>query len=143
MKILKGAWTGVLVLVIWYGCSPTMALYDQATFDKTISVKVDILDLMDSAVRPYQTQLGTIRTVNLELLKLYEYEKNRPNNSITIAQFHILMDSSSNGHLYTSFLKLWSTEKVLKSAYIEAKKEQIGKALDQIEMLESKKIRKT
>ena len=71
----------ILIITIFYGCalfSPTMSSFDQQAYSLTTSTKVDVLNMMDSAIYSYQSQIKNIKAVNSELLKLYEYEKNRP-----------------------------------------------------------------
>jgi hypothetical protein len=131
----------VIIMGAFNGCAPTMSMFDQTAYTNTTALKIDVLDLMDSATRPYLSQVNNIRTVNKGLLKLYEYNRNRPKNQITNAQFHVLMDSTDKGHLYISFLRLWQKKSVLDTLYINAKKQQISQTFDYISGLESKKIK--
>ncbi len=134
--------TGMVALS---GCAifaPTMSPYDQQAYAQTISTKVDVLNMMDSAIYSYQSQLKNIKEVNSELMKLYEYEKNRPKNTATLIQFHILLDSTKGGSEYIPFLRLWKKKSTLDSSYIAGKKTEIGQAFDMISKLENGKSKK-
>ena len=135
----------ILIITIFYGCalfSPTMSSFDQQAYSLTTSTKVDVLNMMDSAIYSYQSQIKNIKAVNSELLKLYEYEKNRPKNTATLAQFHVLLDSSKAGTLYIPFLNLWKKKSTLDSSYIAGKRTQISQAFDLISKLEIGKSKK-
>lgn len=75
----------------------------------------------------------------LELDKAYEYERGRPLNQDTIAQWDLLRDP--NRDLLGGFLSEWKQDGPLKPVYIKRKKAQIGKAFDEIILLESGKIK--
>lgn len=131
-----------MALPLICGCNlftPTVAGYDQYAYTQTTSLKVDALNLMDSAVDDYQSQIKNIALVKTNIQKLYEYEKNLPKNDITLKQWNILTDTT--GHLWGGFLIRWRNEKKLHKAYIDDKKQLIGEAFDQIAELESKKIK--
>ena len=131
-----------LIILTIYGCNlftPTISSYDQYAYSQTTALKVDVLNLMDSAVGDYQSQIKAIVIVKTNIEKLYEYEKNLPKNDITLKQWQFMTDTS--GHLWSGFLIRWRNEKKLHKAYIDDKKELIGEAFDQIAELESKKIK--
>lgn len=71
--------------------------------------------------------------------KIYEYEKNRPKNEITIQLWDKLVNK--NGHLLGGFLNRWETDTKLGETYIVEAKKLIDKAFDQIAGLESKKLK--
>jgi hypothetical protein len=75
--------------------------------------------------------------------KAYEYEKNRPKNTITTEMWQEMIDS--NGHLMGGFLTFWKNKndknEALSIAHIRNQKESIGEAFDHIAQLESKKIK--
>ena len=131
----------LLVTTAW-SCNlfaPTISSYDQYAYTQTTSVKVDALNLMDSAVYNYQSEIKSINTVKTNIQKLYEYEKNRPENKITLTQWQILIDT--NGHLFGGFLVLWRKEKTMKKPFIDDLKKIVDSTFDQIAKLESKKIK--
>ncbi len=65
------------------GCKlfvPTMSTYDQNAYSQTTSLKVDALNIMDSAVEGYDLHKKSVAAVNTSIQKLYSYEKNLPKN---------------------------------------------------------------
>jgi outer membrane cobalamin receptor len=137
----------LVVMVTMFGCnifSPTMSSYDSYAYSQTTSLKVDALNLMDSATSNYQSQVKSILTVNTSLQKLYSYVKNLPKNDITAKQWQILLDTNATattGHLFGGFIVRWRNEKKLSRAFINGEKVLVGEAFDQIAELESKKIK--
>ena len=84
--------------------------------------------------------LNTFRnTQNICLIKIYEYEKNRPKNEITVKMWEKLMNE--NGHLLGGFLLKWEQQGKQSEVFITESKKIIGPAFDQIAQLESKKIK--
>jgi len=94
---------------------------------------------MDLAVEDYSTHKNEAKNVITNLDKIYEYEKNRPKNTITLKMWDKLRDTSAN--LFLGFMRRWEKEGQLKQAFIVNSKEQVGEAFDRIAQLESKKIK--
>jgi hypothetical protein len=130
-----------VAVAIFWGCNilgPTIASYDQYAYTQTTSLKVDALNLMDSAVYDYQSEVKNVATVKLNIQKLYEYDKNRGKNGITVKQWQILMDT--NGHLFGGFLIRWRNSGKLKKPFIDNVKALVDSSFSQIAKLESRKI---
>ena len=130
----------IAFLVLIYGCglfNPVISSFDQYAYVQTTSIKVDALNLMDSAITDYTSHVKSVASVQTNLQKLYEYEKNRPKNELTVRQLDILMDTT--GNLFGGFIIRWKKEKKLGQAFILGAKKQVGSAFDQIALLESKK----
>ena len=119
-------------------CS-TISTYDQAAYEHATSAKVDTLALIDKGTESYSAHEKEIVAVTTELEKAYEYDRGRPLNKITVAQWTILLDPDRN--LVGGFLKMWKTKGSLGATFVAEKKAQIGKAFDQIIGLESGKIK--
>jgi hypothetical protein len=119
-------------------CS-TISTYDQAAYEHATSAKVDTLALMSKATESYSAHEKEIATVTTELEKAYEYDRGRPLNKITVAQWSILLDPERN--LVGGFLKAWKSKGSLGATFVTEKKDQIGRAFDQIIGLESGKIK--
>jgi len=125
----------------FWGCNlmgPTIASYDQYAYIQTTSLKVDALNLMDSAIYSYQSEIKNVATVKINIQKLYEYDKNRAKNGITVKQWQILMDT--NGHLFGGFLIRWRNSGKLKKAFIDDVKAIVDSSFSQIARLESRKV---
>ncbi|HUZ58273.1 MAG TPA: hypothetical protein VMU83_05780 [Hanamia sp.] len=129
-----------IVFSLLYGCA-TISNFDQYAYTQATSIKVDAMNTMSLATDKYADHLQEIANVQTEMNKLYEYEKNRPKNTITTKMWEKMIDTS--GHLYGGFIQHWKSEKKLRPAFIENEKELIAKSFDQIAELESKKIKQS
>jgi len=128
----------MLVLMVPIGCAPTLSLYDQYAYTQTTSIKVDVLNLMDLATEDYQSHVKDITSVNTEIQKMYEYDKGRTKDSLTIKQWNILVDPKN---LYGRFLNDWKTSGHLSATFIGDKKTNVTAAFDEIVKLENGKNR--
>lgn len=113
------------------------AVYDQYSYQKTIEIKVEAENLIDKATTPYTDHLQDIGELGLEIQKILEYEKNKPNNEITYAMWQILADKDKN--LLVGFFKRWKDKGQLNSFFVEEAKTQIMEAMDLLITFESKK----
>ena len=131
----------VATLILFSSCSifsPTISSYDSYSYIQTTSIKVDAINLMDMATEDYQLHQKEIASVQSNIQKIFEYEKHRPKNEITVKQWGILADSSG---VLGRFIIKWRTEKTLGKVYIDDKKKNVAFVFDQIAELESKKIK--
>lgn len=131
--------TAMIVLMLSYVSCVSISSFDQYAYAQTTSVKVDGINLMDLAKDDFSTHQASVRDYQTKLQKVYEYEKNRPKNDITIKLWDKLIDP--NGHLLGGFLSRWEKEKKLNETFINEEKKLVDKAFDQISGLESKKIK--
>jgi len=125
-------------LVALVGCA-TISNFDQQAYIYTTSVKVDAINIMDLATTDYTAHSKEVKELQTQLQKIYEYEKNRPKNEITLKQWDILLDPE--GHLLGGFIKRWESQKTLSKTFVIEAKKLVDKAFDQIAGLESKKIK--
>lgn len=126
---------GILILILLLpaflqGCAPTISLYDQYAYTQSTSIKVDALNIMGMATDSFQVHKKEVDNLNVELQKIYEYDKNLPKNTITTQQWEILMDP--NAHLLGAFLKRWQSETKEDSLYVSLKKNQVSDAFDKV-----------
>ncbi len=128
----------IIVLLGYSGCV-TISPFDQYAYAQTTSIKVDALNLMDLANDDFSKHQSGVIEFETKLRKVYEYEKNRPKNEISVKLWDILIDTS--GYLLGGFLSRWKKENELNVAFINNEKDLVGKAFDQISGLESKKIK--
>jgi hypothetical protein len=127
MKKLKLLLIPVLFLIV--SCSSTKtALYDQYSYQKTTELKVVSSQLMDLAITPYPNHKAEVEKLLLDIDKLTEYEKNKPNNDITFAMWKVLSDKEKN--LLTGFFKRWEQKGTLSQTFLEESKKQIMEAID-------------
>jgi hypothetical protein len=128
----------IFVIFSFVGCA-TISSFDQYAYIQTTSIKVDALSIMDLAKDDYKINEKYVKEFQSKLQKVYEYEKNRPKNEITLQLWDKLLDT--NGHLLGGFIKRWETDQKLNETFIIEEKKLVDKAFDQISGLESKKIK--
>ena len=114
------------------------ASFDQYAYAQTTAAKVEAIDLISNATQNVSGFTDRIRDVDLKLKKIYEYEKNRPNNGITVKMWELLLDPEKR--LYGGFIKRWQTDSTLSKAFVEEASKLIGSGFDKVAELESKKI---
>jgi hypothetical protein len=138
MKPVK-RFSGLLLplLFLLNSCVST-ASFDQYAYAQTTAAKVEAIDLMSNATQNVSGFTDQIRDVDLKLKKIYEYEKNRPKNGVTVKMWDLLLDPGKN--LYGGFIKRWQTDSTLSKTFIEEAKKLIGSGFDKVAELESKKI---
>jgi hypothetical protein len=129
----------MVVFILSYFSCVSISSFDQFAYAQTTSVKVDGLNLMDKATEDFSSHQESVSQYKTQLQKVYEYEKNRPKNEITIKLWDKLLDP--NGHLLGGFLNRWEKEKKLSATFITEEKKLVDQAFDQIAGLESKKIK--
>jgi hypothetical protein len=125
-------------LVSVFGCA-TVSSFDQYAYTQTTSLKVDALNTMELATTDFASNEKAVQELQTNLQKVYEYEKNRPKNEITLKMWDVILNP--DGHLLGGFIKRWKNEKKLNAVFIQEEKKMVGEAFDQIAGLESHKIK--
>jgi hypothetical protein len=138
-KLKPTAFLLVVMLALATGACSTISYYDRAAYEHAVNAKVDTLALMDKATDSYEEHQKEIESLMTELDKAYEYDRGRPFNTITVAQWNILRDPDRN--LLGGFLTVWKARGALNSMFVAEKKGQIADAFDQIIQLESGKLK--
>lgn len=113
------------------------AVYDQYSYQQTISVKVESEALIDKATDSFSSHKAEVNDLILDLKKLVEYEKNKPNNEITYAMLKLMADQDKS--LLAGFLKRWEDEQQLSQVFTNEAKVQIMEAFDLIIKYEANK----
>ncbi len=113
------------------------AVFDQYSYQKTTELKVETLMLMENASLPFENHKETVMELLLDIEKLKEYEKNKPNNEISFAMWNVLTDKEKN--LVGGFFKLWKNKQTLSPTFVEESKKQIEEAFDLLIQYEIKK----
>ena len=142
MKHLKIIATVLIVNTILLSCNSfKTAVYDQYSYQKTVEIKVEASNLIDKATTPYSDHLREISELGMEIQKIIEYEKNKPNNNISYTMWKILADKDKN--LLLGFFKRWKNKGQLNTFFVEEAKIQIMRAIDLLLEYESKKDKET
>lgn len=128
----------VLSMLLMTSCdSLKTAVYDQYSYQKSVEIKVEASSLMDKAITPYADNLVEIETLDKEIQKIVEYEKNKPNNEITYAMWKILSNKEKN--LLSGFFKRWKEKGQLSQFFVTEAKAQVLEAMDLLIQYEGKK----
>jgi len=132
----------ILLFSSFFSCnSLKTAVFDQYSYQKTVEIKVDASNLMDQATTHYTDHLKAVGALGLEIQKIIEYEKNKPNNEITYAMWKTLADKDKN--LLVGFFKRWKEKGILNSFFIQEAKSQIMEAMDLLIQYEASKDKDT
>mgnify|MGYP001058854379 CR=1 FL=1 len=119
-------------------CNSTRtALFDQYSYEKTIELKVETVSLMNKSTILYSENKEEIDKLFLNIEKLVEYEKNKPDNEITFQMWQLLNDKEKN--LVAGFFKRWETKGIVSKSFSEESKKQILEAFDLLIQYEIKK----
>ena len=125
-------------LLVLTGCS-TISKFDQYAYSQTTAIKVDALNAMGHATDSFAVHADEVLRVQTEIDKMYEYEKNRPKNTISEKMWVVLRDST--GHLFGGFVARWKKDGKLDDVFVKESQSIIGSSFDQISQLESGKIK--
>ena len=138
MKTLKSLYLILISSFAILSCqSVKTALYDQYSYQQTTAIKVEASNVMDKATTPYSNNKEIVEKLLLDVDKLVEYEKNKPNNEITFAMWKILTDKEK--HLLTGFFKRWEEKGSFSPVFLQEAKKQVTDALDLLIKYEVKK----
>ncbi|QTD39030.1 hypothetical protein JL193_07210 [Polaribacter batillariae] len=138
MKHIKNIISIIFLTSILFSCSSLKtALYDHYSYQKTVEIKVETSSLIDKATTPYNEHLKEIGELGMDIQKIIEYEKNKPNNEITYAMWKVLADKDKN--LLVGFFKRWKEKGELKPFFVKEAKSQIMEAIDLLLKYEGKK----
>ena len=128
----------LLLLLCTLGGCVTTARFDQYAYIQTTSIKVDALNVMDLATEDFSLHKDEVKQVVTTINKVYEYERNRKSNEITLKLWDKMRDTS--GHLFMGFVERWKKNGKLRPVLIQESEKQVGEAFDVIAQFESKKI---
>jgi uridine phosphorylase len=131
---MKQITAAMLLLLLLTGCGSSISLFDQYAYTQTTSIKVDASDVMVLATQDFQAHQKEVADLTREIRKIYEYDKNRPQNGKTVQQWDLMMDPK--GGLLGGFLKEWQNKGKLDSVYVVEKITEIGLGFDQVIYLE-------
>lgn len=135
--IRKSLFVMAFVLVLSSCQSLKTAIFDQYSYQQAISIKVESLNLMDDGTQPYDVFEVEVEDMLLELQKMVEYEKNKPDNEVSYAMWKVLANKDKN--LLAGFFKRWKDDGQLSEGFTNEAKLQISEALDLIIKYEAQK----
>jgi len=129
----------MFISLVFSNCIST-ALFDQHSFDQTISAKVETLGLMESATEEYKLHAVAVKEHLQELQKVYEYDKRRTNNDITTKMWEVILDKNRNS--VAGFLHRWKQNGTMNKAFIQEVEIQVEEAFDLLLDFENAKNKK-
>lgn len=144
----------LLLIIVFCGLAgcPTIAPYNQKSYELTTSAKAEALIVLGKATEPYKIHITEVEDLRLQVEKAYEYANGIPKNEIIVAMWNEIRGYSyhedkkqwvaeDNGNLYST-LDLWKRQGTLNASAANEKKKQIAANFDQIVALESGKNKK-
>jgi hypothetical protein len=97
-RIGVGVTGNILLTVVAVLCScATISPFSQTAYEQRTSLKLDSLDLMDHAVKSYDSHHAEAEALMVRVEKAYEFAHGHPKNVVTVKQWEILEDPT--GHL--------------------------------------------
>ena len=128
----------IILLVVLSSCSSLKtALFDQYSYQQSISLKVEATTLISKATTPYALYKDEILFYLKEYEKLTEYEKNKSNNQLSYKMMQLI--GNPNKNLLGGFFKYWKEKNTLSPFFITEAKGQITEAFDILIRYESRK----
>ncbi len=136
-SFLKSGLLTILIITLAACNSLKTAVFDQYSYQQAISIKIESLNLMDKAIEPYTNFEEEAEQLLLDLQKMVEYEKNKPDNEVSYAMWNVMANKDKN--LLAGFFKRWKDKSQLSSIFIGEAKIQVAEALDLIVKYEAQK----
>jgi hypothetical protein len=113
------------------------AVYDQYSYQQTTSIKVDVSKIIDKSIDAYSKNSAEVQKLQLDMEKMMEYEKNKPNNEITFAMWQVITNKEKNS--VAGFFKRWEEKGSLSPIFIEESKKQLMEGFDLLIQYEVRK----
>ncbi len=135
---LKSASLFIAISFAMTSCISTKtAVFDPYSYQKTTALKVETANLMNKAITPYASHKEEVESLLLNIEKLVEYEKNKPDNEITFAMWKLLSDTEKK--LLVGFFKRWEVKGIVSQVFLEESKKQVLETLNLLIQFEIKK----
>jgi hypothetical protein len=128
----------ILFFTIFISCNAIKtAVYDQYSYQQTTSIKVEASKMIDKSTEQYSKNAVEVQKLLLDMEKMMEYEKNKPNNEITFAMWQLLTNKEKNS--VAGFFKRWEEKGSFSPIFLEESKKQIMEGFDLLIQYEIKK----
>lgn len=136
ITVLQNHFVAAVAFGLLAGCS-TISPFSQKAYEQATSLKVEALSTMDKAVEPFSGHKQRVEALKLNVEKVYEYAKGRPQNEEATRQWVIVKDPSHNS--LGGFLKRWEDSQTLNTEFIQEAKGLVSDGFDTVIELESGK----
>lgn len=128
----------MLFCIFFFSCNTVKNPgYDQYSYQQTTSIKVEVSKMIDKSVEQYSKNVIDVEKLLLNMEKMMEYEKNKPNNEITFSMWQFLLNKEKNA--VAGFFKRWQEKGSFSPVFIEESKKQIMEGFDLLIKYEIKK----
>ena len=127
-----------LIILALQSCN-TALYYDHYSYKESISVKVEALALIKKSTAEFSKYEAKAEKIQIEMTKLYEYEKYRKNNDETVMMWKLMLDPE--GGLYAGYIEKWKEKGKMSKVFATEAKKNIEQAFDIIIGFENKKIK--
>ncbi|MBC35064.1 MAG: hypothetical protein CL663_03345 [Bacteroidetes bacterium] len=117
----------------------TALYYDHYSYKESISVKIEALALIKKSTAEFNKYEAKAEKIQIEMMKLYEYEKYRKNNDETVKMWKLMLDP--DGGLYAGYIEKWKEKGKMSKVFATEAKKNIEQAFDIIIGFENKKIK--
>jgi len=104
------------------------AIYDQYSYQQEVSLKIETKALLNHATEDYAVYQDQITHVLLEMEKMEEYEKNKPDNAISYQMWHLMTDADKNS--VAGLFKRWKEKEHLSAVFTQEASLQVMEAFD-------------
>jgi hypothetical protein len=125
------------LLFLAAACAPLIAPYSLQAYTNATSLKAETLALISESNEPFAQHQADVRALKVKLSAAQEFSAGMPMNRLSTLQWSLLNnpDTGVVGRFFTS----WEKQGTMGAAYIEAKRDQAGRAFDSIICLEANK----
>lgn len=137
--VTAGAIVGALAAIwIFSGCQ-TIANYDAESYRQITGAEAEVIHLMQKAsTSSYVSNAAEIERVFILVNKAYQFDANRPLDSVNIAMWKLLRDPNKN--TYAGFLREWGKRGTLPQGYVDQMTIVVQYAFSRLAQLEAGKI---
>jgi len=104
------------------------AIFDQYSYQQEVSLKIETKVLLQHAMEDYTLYKTQVDALLLEMEKMEEYEKNKPDNIISYQMWELMTDADKNS--VAGLLKRWKEKGQLTAAFNQEATKQIMSAFD-------------
>lgn len=125
------------VLFLWVGCVHLIAGYDSVTYKSLTDLKAEMMVCLEKAdpAQPFSEHAQKFEELQLDIEKVYEYEKGKKLNTDTIAQI------SEIRTMFQDLTARYKEQNQLSAFYLQEKKDQLETAFDLAIATENSKLK--
>lgn len=104
------------------------AIFDQYSYQQDVSLKIETKVLLQHATEDYAPYQAQVESLLVEMEKMEEYEKNKPDNDISFQMWQLMTDTDKNS--VAGLFKRWKEKGQLSTTFNTEASQQIMEAFD-------------